>query len=241
MNARAILLCLACGLVAAAPAAARADVLPRYAETVWMNADGSAHLDIQIDLPAGTTSPVRLPLGAGEVGGLTVSGVDGASPTLVSDAGRRYVSISFPTPPAAPATLRVSGDVQQFFAGMKSAPRAFGNRTMTYRFLNSTMMVFAKVDNQIVLPAGYVVQSIEDSEPSADESSTGPPYAIVVRDGRHAVRIAVDNVGLGGAASVTLRFKQRTIAPFVPAALLAMGAAYLIGFRSLTRKLDAPR
>lgn len=238
MNARTILWCLAWCLGAAAPGIAGPETLPRYAETVWMNADGSAHVDVDADLPAGTSSPVRLPLAFAEIAGLTVSGVDRASVAVVSEAGQRYLSIAFPAALATPMTVRLSGDVPRFFAALTSPPKAFGNRTLTYRFLNSTASVFRRVDNQVVLPAGYVVQSVEDSEPAATESSTAPPYIVMIREGRQAVRIAVDNVRLGDAASVTFRFKERAISALVPLALLAISIAYLVGFRSLTTRSD---
>jgi hypothetical protein len=116
---------------------------------------------------------------------------------------------------------------------MTAPPKAFGNRTITYRFLNTTPSEFAAVSTQIVLPDGFVVTSVDDSEPPANESSTTPPFAVVSRDGRHAVSVTAAHVGLGGAASVTFRFKERKVSPLISIALLAVGAGYLAGFRSL--------
>jgi len=220
----------------AAAGAAGAQTLPRYAETVWLNADGTARVEAEIDLPAGTREPVQIPLAAAALTGLTISGVDGARAAIVSAGGRQFVSIVLPDPLAGPATLRVRGDLPQFFAAMQTAPQAFGNRTLTRRVLNTTPAVIGTLTSEIVLPAGYVVTSIEDSDPYAGESSTAQPYAVVSSSGRHAVRITASNVGLGGVASVTFRFKQRIAARTLPAALLVLSAAYLIGFRSLVRR-----
>jgi hypothetical protein len=42
-------------------------------------------------------------------------------------------------------------------------------------------------------------------------------------------------------AGVTFRFTEQAISPFVPVGLLVIGAAYLIGFRNLTSRPEAPR
>jgi hypothetical protein len=220
-----------------APAMAGADAFPRYAETVWLEVDGTARVDVEVDCRAGTNSPVRIPVETA-LTGLTIRGVDHATASIVGEGAQRYISIDFPGPLPIPATFRVSGLAHDWFAGITAPPGAFGNRTMTYRFLNSTPAELETVSNQVVLPAGFVVTSIEDSEPPANESSTMPPFAVVSRDGRHTLRIEAAHVGLGGAVSVTFRFKERHVSPLVSITLLAIGAAYLAGFRSLIDRTD---
>ncbi len=221
------------------PSPARADGITRYAETVWLNENGSAHVDIAVDLAAGTAGPLRLPLVWEGLTSMRLSGIDRATGTVTSAAGQPQLSIDFDGRLAAPATLRVSGDVPEAVAAMRSPAKAFGDRTFTYRFVNSTPGVFPEVVNELILPAGYVVTSIDGSEPPATESSTAPPFALVSRDGRHGVSIAAGNVGLADAASVTFRFKSRQAPLALLLALLLASVGYLIGFRHLvTRPAD---
>lgn len=238
MKGALILLAMTWGLAGSA----WADVggCPRYAETVWMNSDGSAHLDIEVECRAGTASPLRLPVSAPTLTDVAVSGVEHATPSIERDGTRLFVSIDFGEPLAAPATFRTSGTVSPLFAAIQSPPQAFGNRTMTHRFLNTTPADFVTVTSEIVLPDGFVVTSIDDSEPPAAESSTTAPFTVVSRDGRHAISITANNVGLGGTISVTFRFKERRVSPLIPVALLVTAAAYLFGFRTLVTS-EAPR
>jgi hypothetical protein len=224
----------------AAPSIA-AGLFPRYAETVWLNADGSTRLDVEVDCPAGTPAPLRLPWSGGALTGVTVSGIDGATAAITVDGERHYMVITFSGSLAAPATVRVSGAVGPSFAAMQSPPKAFGNRTITYRFLNTTPSDFAAISSQIVLPDGFVVTAIADSDPPATESSAAPPFAVTSRDGRHAVSLAASHVGFGGAISVTFRFKERNVSPGLRIALVLLGAAYLAGFRSLISSPDTVR
>lgn len=212
---------------------------PKYAETIWLNGDGSARVEIEVACPAGTPSPFRIPLTA-NLTGITIRSVEHATASMVTEADRRYASIDLGGTLAVPVTLLVSGTAGERFGAMKTPPKEFGNRTMTYRFLNSTPAAFGTVSNQVVLPDGYVVTAVDDSEPPSSESSTTPPYALVYRDGRHAITITARDVGLGDAVSVTFRFKERRVPPLIPIALFLLGAAYLVGFRSLTSPPDSP-
>lgn len=238
---RRCLIALSIVLSLAAPATADVGVFPRMLETIWLNGDGSARLDVEVECPAGTMSPLRLPLSAPTLANIVVSGVPRGTASTVGNVERRDVVISFPGPLAAPATLRVTGTVARLFAAITAPPRAFGNRTMTHRLLNSTPAVFANVTSQVVLPSGFVVTSVEDSDPPSAESSTTPPFSIVALDGRHAVRVSASNVGLGQATSVTFRFKERRVPPLIPVALFVLSAAYLFGFRNLTKQSDGVR
>ena len=220
-------------LGAAANAAAAVAEISRFGETVWLNGDGSARLDVEVDLASGTASPLRLPLSLAGAQRLTVSGVDGAEVTPISEGERWFMRVDFPGPLAAPTTLRISGFADQPVAGMTAAPKAFGNRTLTHRLLNGTPIVFGTVTSELVLPAGFVVTSIVDSEPPTEETTTQTPFAVVFRGGRHAVRIAGDRVGLGDALSITVRFKERRVSALTPVALIALGALYLVGCRRL--------
>lgn len=212
---------------------------PRYAQTAWLAADGSARIEIEVDLPAGTAGLIRLPLGMATLTGIQVTGIAGATASLVDEGDRHDVAVALPAALAAPATLCVTGRAGTFFAGLKAAPKAFGNRTMTYRFLNSTTTTFASVATEVILPEGFVVTSVDDSEPPATDSSTTPPFTVVSRDGRHGIRVSARNVGLGGVTSVVFRFKERRMSPVLPIALVAVSVLYLFWFRGLTRPPEA--
>lgn len=222
----------------AAPAAADVGVFPRMLETIWLNRDGSAQVDIEVDCPAGTGSPLRFPLSAPTLSNIVVSGAEHAIASTIGPPERRDLVITFSRPLAAPATLRVTGTVAEFFTAITAPPGAFGNRTMTHRLLNSTTAVFTTLKSQVVLPEGFVITSVEDSDPPQTESSTTPPFSIDFHEGRHAVGVSAGNVGLGQATSVTFRFKERSMTPLIPLALVALAAAYLFGFRSLTKESD---
>lgn len=52
---------------------AHADSIPRSAETVWLNADGSARLQIAVELSPGARGSIRLPLAVWPLAALEVS------------------------------------------------------------------------------------------------------------------------------------------------------------------------
>lgn len=212
--------------------------VPRYAQTAWLATDGSARIEIEVDLPRGTAGNLRLPAGTKELTDIQVTGVAGARASLVDIGGRYDLSIDVPQPLAAPATLCVSARAGTFFPSFKAAPKAFGNRTLTYRLVNSTATTFGEVVNDVILPEGFVVTSVEDSEPPSSDSSTTMPFAVVSRDGRHGVRISARDVGIGGTTMIVFRFKERTIPPVVPIGLTVLAALYLFAFRGLTRPPD---
>ena len=226
-------------LLGTAPAAA--DDVARYAETVWVNEDGSARVDIRVDLSAGTGGPVRLPLAWDGLRSIALTGIDGATAAVTREAGQPQLSIDFAGRLDAPATLAISGDVADAVAAMRSPPGAFGGRTFTYRFVNSTPTVVREVVNELLLPPGYLVTSFEESEPPVAESSTVSPFTLVARDGRRGVSLAARDLGLAGTTSVTFRFKARRVPFLVPLALLLTGAGYLIAFRRLVARPPGPR
>ena len=214
--------------------------LPRYAQTAWLATDGSARVEIEVDLPAGTSGLVRVPAGPNALTDVRVTGILGAHAS-VTEAGASYdVMIELPRTLTAPATVSITGRASSFFPAFQAKPKAFGNRTLTYRFVNSTPTAYGTLSNAVILPDGFVVTSVEDSEPSASDSSTTTPFAVISREGRHGVVIADKDVGLGDATSVTVRFKQRRISPAVPVALAVLSAFYLLRFRDLTRPPPAP-
>lgn len=218
-----------------------AQTLSRYAETVWLNADGSARIVAEVDVPARTSGTIAVPLAAPSLTNLAVTGAQGARAEIATVGGRGFVSLSLGALLANPARVQITADAPAFFPALAQPAGEFGNRVLTRRVVNATPMTIGTLSSEIVLPPGYAVTSIQRSEPAGAESSTAPPYAIGSREGRHTVRIATRDVALGGATAVTFRFKERRPSLILPAALAALSLAYLIGFRGLITRRTSRR
>ncbi len=218
---------------ALASRASGAATVERVHERITVELDGSARVERTIVPGRGPEGPLVTPFGFPPPTELTVLGCDGA--TAVVDPGggapRLVVEGAGETQMDGPITVRFTVPAFYDWVGAKSA--SFGNRTIGYRFVNTYPAVIGKYECELILPAGFLVSAVEESDPAPSDRNPAPPFQVIRREGRDGVRLSARDLAIGDDAMIRFRFKSSA----KPVLLLVLGVvlivAYLIGLRGL--------
>jgi len=214
------------------PLPALAQRIDRYAETLAIDADGSARGTIAVDVTGVAASGFRLPVtwtGASEA---SVRRPAGAAVVITRDAGRDWFVVTPGPDVGGSMTIELAYRVASA-VDFSAAPPAYGHRRLRCEFVNTTGLVIGQFESAVVLPPGYVVTNVNEVVPVSTESSVGLPYDLTRTDGLGTVTIHASPLDVGDEAAMTLRFKAQTSPVPLLAGLALVGVFYLFRFRDL--------
>jgi hypothetical protein len=196
-----------------------------------MRADGSAEVRLSIVLPAGGGRGMLIPLSWGSPRDVQVQGPDQAVVSVVDKDGKSFLAVDAAGTGAAP--LVISFQVDGCF--QSGRPASFGNRALSYRFINVTFDRIGKFGADLILPPGCVFNDVSDFAPEASGAGRTAPYVFGRTGDRDTARLSADGLGLGEEVRLVCTFKSARRPRPLLYVLIILAAAYLVFFRGLLK------
>jgi hypothetical protein len=109
----------------------------------------------------------------------------------------------------------------------------FGNHTVSYRAVNTSIAPIDRYSVTLCLPAGWVFNDVVSTTPARPPNGAGSSYALRMQDGRHAITLTDTSVLQGTVIAMKLQARDGHKSPWLIVALVIIGGAYLITFRDL--------
>ncbi len=217
-----------------------ASTIESLRERIALARDGSARVERTIVEGPHVGARLAIPIGVETLDEVTAAGCAVASATIDDGGGVRQLVLERGDgcPVNAPLTVRTT--VASFYDWAAAKPAGFGNRSVSYRFVNTQPAVIAHYECELVLPTGFVVSAVEESIPAPSEKNPVPPFQ-VVRDGdRNGVRLSAQSLAMGDEGLIRFKFKSGDKSNLLLGGGLLVALAYLVWFRDLVRKPQGP-
>jgi hypothetical protein len=225
---------LAVGLLLPWAAGAGPDVTS-LSEKIALDASGTAKVEVAVKLAKTEAGTLLIPTSFKSADGLKIDGLPGATVALTDNGGARAFAITTPVAPAEKEAVKLSFTVPGFYDWKKEKVSDFGNRGLEYRFLNTLPLKVQSYAMELMLPAGYVVNTVDDSNPKLTSKSPAPPYQILRKGDQSGIAIKASKLGIGDTSFVKIRFKESEKSMAFLFGSLALCGLYLVGFRDSVR------
>ncbi len=208
--------------------------LLRYDETVVLQSDGSAGIRLSLMFAERVGAKLLIPVRHKSLLNLQAQGIAPAVVRQVESKGNYFVALDFAGSGVSPAAIRISFQVKNYFtSGGPSAP--FGNRELSFRFMNVTFTRIEKFSAELVLPGANVFNAISSFSPKPKKSGVAFPYAISRKFGKNVCSISADDVKLGDEITLNCTFKSAKKSKLLLLVLTALAVAYLVFFRDILK------
>ena len=208
----------------------------RYSQHLLMDVGKETSVSLTLVVRSGETGRLAVPLAFGAISDLTFD----------DNRGHRVMFDPQSTPPvlllenldAGPDTVHVRFTAKDFFNWDRAKKGAFGNYTVTSKFTQTVPEEIEEFSSEIVLPAGFIVNSIVESIPDYSENDAECPYQLRLVSERHAITIHSTKMKTGDVALLTIRMKSDQKSVIVLGGIVLLGVLYLIFFRDVLKEQD---
>lgn len=217
------------------PPAAPAAELMGLRQTLDLQADGSARVTVEVwPAPGQNGGTCELPLGVATATEVQIAGTAGpVAATPITTGGRLMLPIDLAGRNGD--RIVVSYRTPAVFEPKKAERSPWGNLTVTHAWCNLTPNRIASAELVILLPAGLLVNTVDDSTPTPSREDPNLPFRLD-RDGeRHRLTIGATALQLGDALSLTFRMKAGGRSKLLVLLVLLAIGAWLLGMRDLIR------
>ena len=133
-------------------------------------------------------------------------------------------------------SMHVTFPIQQFFDLRKEKIIDFGNYIIKKRYINTSIALIDSFSSELVLPAGFVVTSVDETIPKQTEESSISPFVVQKNDGRNSVVVRTVKMKLGEHAFVKMQAKSGAKSPVLLIVLSLIAMLYVVAFRDLVSK-----
>lgn len=234
---RSILLALAL-LLAAAPTflAASGDArLLRYTETIFLENDGGATVNVRFSAAGAAGDTLLLPFAFSAWPDTVI--YDAKIDTLFERIihGQRRARLTLATAVTTADTLDYAFHLQQVTALGKPPAKDYGNYDLAYRAVNPSPLPINHFSVSIVLPPGMVINGILSSSPARPANAAVSPYTLGKLDSRHCVTLTDSTVLQGDNIALSFQAKSEKKSRLLMVLLVLTAAAYLVAFRDLIK------
>ncbi len=204
-------------------------------EKIAVDPAGAAQVEIGLKLAKAEPGTILIPSSFKTADNLKIEGLPDASVALVDKDGIRAFAITAKDAPTDKQTIKLTFAAPGFYDWKGEKLADFGNRSMQYRFMNTLPAKVQSYKLDLILPAGYVINTVDESQPRLTSKSPTPPYQIVKADDRYGISIKSSKLGVGDTCMVRFRFKDGSKSVGFLVASLAVCGLYLVGFRDSVR------
>jgi len=216
----------------ALPAPAAMEIVSQE-DKVSVDTKGVATVQTTVKVAKAEAGTLLIPTGFKAIEAPKVEGLPDATVAYSDKGGIRALAVTAPKAPTEADTIKISFTVPTFYDWKKEKVSDFGNRSMELKFMNTLPLKVAAYSLELMLPEGYVVNTVDDSNPKLTSKSPTPPFKIVRKDGKYGIAIKNAKLGIGDTCSVKIRFKEGSKSPVFLLACLGLCGLYLVGYRDL--------
>ena len=224
---------LSLALLAAGALRAAGPEIVSLEERIALDPTGTATVAVTVKLAKAEAGTVQVPTRFKAAEGLKVEGLPGVAVALSDKGGVRAFALNLPAAPPDPAVVKIAFTVPGFYDWKKEKVADFGNRSLEYKFMNTLPGKVQAYALELMLPPGYLVNTVDDSTPKLTSKTPVPPYKILRVNGISGISIKHKDLGIGDTCSLKIRFKEdrKSIALLVGGLVLC--GLYLVGYRDL--------
>lgn len=130
-------------------------------------------------------------------------------------------------------TIQIKFKDPAFLIWKNAGPGNFGIYTYKNEYRNSTRMFIEEYDMEVILPEGFIINSIIKSTPAFTNKDPEPPYSFKnLSNGSH-IYIKTKNLAPFKVCSIEYGFAEKKTSPFLAVASIIIMVLFLIFFRDL--------
>jgi hypothetical protein len=208
--------------------------LVRYAETVRLEADGSAGIGIRFILSGGATGDTLLLPYAASAWPESLRCSAPVDTLLPRKRNGHFQGLLVLKGTVAPGeTLAIDLTLHSYAPFGTESEADFGNYAIDYRVVHALADPIDQFVLTMILPPEFVVNNVLSTSPAQRANSPNSPYLLTMDGARHSVVLTAAPVAQGDVISLGLEVKRRSASPIFIGGLVVLAVAYLIGFRDL--------
>ncbi len=202
-------------------------------ERILINSNGDAEIFVNITIDSAKIFTIKLPWNFSQkVKKITTAPGFGAN--IITKQGNKYLLVK-----SIDSTLfshiYVKVEVEKFFDFENEKIKDFGNYTVTYRFMNTSLDKIKIYQAEIILPMGFNITSVDESFPEQTESNPDSPFTISRENKQNKVVIHSTKLKLGTNTFIKFRFKEELKTYTLLMILIALAGLYLVFFRDIIK------
>lgn len=240
LSARMILpVCALAASILLLGAPSEAVEIASLAEKITVDPSGAAQVEMTVKVAKAEPGTFLIPSSFKTADSLKLDGLPDATVALVEKEGIRAFAITAKEAPSEKQAIKLSFVAPGFYDWKGEKVADFGNRSMQYRFMNTLPAKVQSYKLDLILPAGFVVNTVDDSQPKLTSKSPAPPYQIIRNGDQYGITIKASKLGVGDYSMVRIRFKDGSKSMAFLFASLALGGFYLVAFRDTVRPPDS--
>ncbi len=147
--------------------------------------------------------------------------------------GIDYVYLNLDGKDVSEKTIKISFKDPAFLVWKNAGPGNFGIYTYKNEYRNSTRMVIEEYEMEVILPEGFIINSIVKSTPAFTSKDPEPPYSFKnLSNGSH-IYIKAKNLSPFKVCSIEYSFVEKKNSFLLPVASIIIMVLFMIFFRDL--------
>jgi hypothetical protein len=131
--------------------------------------------------------------------------------------------------------IEIKFNKQKFYDLKNTEVEEFGNYTLKKRFVNTTPTKLKNFSSEIIVPAGFVITSVEETIPKQASDDPVSPFALNRTKNQNSVIIKSPGLKLGDNVFIKFRFKEDAKSPVLLIFLSIVAVLYLVYFRDVLK------
>ncbi len=187
------------------------DEIVRYSENIDAQNDGTAIVDIEVQIVADTPGTYIVPLGTSKAEDFKVVSPASVTGSIVDDKGVKYIGLTFSDAPSEETVVHLQYIKPDFVNFNEAKKDNLGRVRVRYGFQNSISTTIDKYELSLLLPAPYKVHfSGEIMNVARERSSNADTMEILfTEDERGGFAITKKDLKYGSISSHTVETTDR--------------------------------
>ncbi len=186
------------------------DEIVRYSEHIDAQDDGTAVVDIEVQIVADTPGTYIVPLGTSKAEDFKVVSPVSVTGNIVSDKGVKYIGLTFSDAPSEETVVQLQYINPSFVNFNEAGKDNLGRVRVRYGFQNSISTTIDKYELSLLLPPPYKVHfSGEIMNVARERSSNADTMEILLTEGRGGFTITKKDLKYGSTSSHTVETTDR--------------------------------
>lgn len=198
----------------------------RYRERVELRGDGSAEIRLEMTVASVDRGEMRIPVAAGLPEKLKIQGFAPSALRRETVNGNHFLILDIPKPAEYPLRVNVSFSLAEY--------RREKDR-LEYRFVNMTTERIAEFSALVVLPEGVMVKNVSSFLPKPKNSGADSPLELTRMDGRRALAISLQGLGLGDTVSLDCSLQKEERSKILMVSMILVAFLYLFSYRDVLK------
>ena len=147
--------------------------------------------------------------------------------------GIDYIYLKLDNKDISEKTIKINFRDPAFLIWKNAGPGDFGIYTYKNEYRNSTRMFIEDYDMEVILPEGFIINSITKSTPAFTSKDPEPPYSFKnLSNGSH-IYIKTKNLSPFKVCSIEYSFVEKKNSYMFPVASIIIMVLFLVFFRDL--------